>query len=91
MATLTSSDFTAIKHIIKRDPSAKAVLWGLGLTKSTWYALFQETEDWFVGGFGSTPTSSLKAAMETHAGTLTNVQAKEIAWVWMGWRYGGHV
>lgn len=31
MATLTASDFTEIKRMIKRDPAARAVVWDLGL------------------------------------------------------------
>lgn len=87
MATLNSTDYEQIRQKIKSDPVSNAAFRTWGLSKSTWYALFQAAETWFVTGFTSTPTTSFKAAVEAVTGTATNAQAKQVAFVWMGWRF----
>ena len=87
MATLTNDDFTEIKKIIRNDPTARSTFKVWGLSKAEYKAMFQAAEDWFVNGFDATPTSSFKAALEVEAGTMTNAQAKQVGFAWMGWRF----
>ena len=51
-------------------------------------ALFQAAEDWFVGGFNTTPSSSFKAALEGIAGLMTNAQARNVSVIWARWYAG---
>jgi hypothetical protein len=85
MAQLTDADYSQIKKIIKSNPTAHQILKDWGLDKTTWKALFQETEDWNVDGFTVTPTTSFKAALDAITAT-TNQQAKMIWSVWAEWQ-----
>ena len=87
MAILDNDDFHDIKKIIRRDATARAVFKAWGLDRPTWKILFQTVEDWFVNGFSTTPSNSFKAEVETVTGTATNAQAKQVGYVWMGWRH----
>lgn len=87
MATLDSSDFEAIRRHTREDPTALAVFKSWGLSKPIWYSLFQATEDWFINGFSVAPTTSFKATVEGITGACTNNQAKQVGYVWMGWRH----
>ena len=87
MAQLTSNDYKDIKNRIRRDPDTLSEFKTWGLEKSVWYSIFQAVEDWLVGGFNGVPVTSLKAAIETQSGPISAAQAKEVAFVWMGWRY----
>ena len=87
MAILEDSDFQDIKKRIRNDPVARAEFKAWPLSKQVWKDVFQAAEDWFVNGFTATPSSSFKAALEVEAGAMTNAQAKQIGFVWMGWRH----
>lgn len=86
MATLDNSDFTEIRRFILADETMRAVLLAWGLDKETWKAALQAIEDWFVNGFSSTPSSSLKAAIEVETGACTNAQANQLTRAWFRWR-----
>ena len=85
MAVLTNADFQQAKEWIRRNPTAKTELKAWGLSKAVFKAALQEIEDWQTNGFSTTPTESLKAAVETHTGAATNAQVKQLSNVW---RYG---
>lgn len=87
MATLTDGDFTEIRNIISSDPVLKAEFKAWNLAKDVWKAIFQASEDWFVNGFNTTPTTSFKAALDA-VSTTTGAQAKAIGKVWFAWRIG---
>ena len=87
MPILTDSDFRDIKKRIRKDPGARAEFGAWGLSKQAWKSVFQVVEDWFVSGFSTTPASSFKSALTAEVGVITNAQAKQIGFVWMGWRY----
>lgn len=87
MATLNSQDFKDIQQRIRSDPAARAEFKTWPLTKQQWYDLFQAAETWFVSAFTTTPTTSFKAALAVVYPSITNAQAKQIAFVWMGWRF----
>lgn len=92
MATLANGDFEAIKQKIKSDPVSNTVFKAWGLSKGQWKAVFQAAETWFVTGFTSTPTTSFKAALEAALGAgMTNAQAKQVGFVWMGWRFDKNI
>lgn len=87
MATLSDSDFQQIREIIGSNIEIKTVLKAWGLDKATWKAAFQASEDWFVNGFNSTPSTSYKAAIEVVTGATTVARAKHLALAWIKWRY----
>ena len=87
MAVLDNDDFTQIKKFIRNDPTARAEFKAWGLSKQEYKDMFQAAEDWFVNGFTATPSNSFKAALEVEAGAMTNAQAKQVGYAWMGWRF----
>jgi hypothetical protein len=90
MAILTNADYQQIKKLAKNDLTARAEFKAWGLSKQVWMDLFQAAEDWFVNGFTATPSNSFKDALEVEAGAMTNAQAKQVGYVWMGWRYANN-
>ena len=91
MATLDSADFTELRQIIHSNPSLRAVFKSWGLSKQDWYNLLQASENWFVNGFLNTPSTSYKAALAATVPSITNAQAKNIAKIWMQWRFSKDV
>ena len=87
MATLTDSDFTQIKHLVRNDSNAWTIFQTWSLSKATWKALFQAAETWFVSAFNTTPATSFKAALDAVVTTTAN-QAKWIGKIWFMWRIG---
>jgi hypothetical protein len=85
MAVLDNNDYTQIKRLIQSNPDAKAIFKVWGLDKQTWKDLFQAAEDWFVGAFTTTPTTSFQDALDAVA-TTTTAQAKWVGKVWFMWR-----
>lgn len=85
MAVLDNSDFTEIAQFIRNSPN-KAEFKAAGFSKADWKALFQAAEDWFVGAFNTTPTTSFKGALDAVV-TTTSGQAQAIGKVWMNWRF----
>lgn len=88
MATLTGADYQEIRQVINSDATIKAVFKAWGLSKQTWYAVYQAVEDWVVNGFATQPASSLKVAIDAVVGTSTNAQARKIVLTWIRWRFG---
>lgn len=88
MTVLDNSDFRTIKKLARQDAVARAEFRAWGLSKAMWKAALQAVEDWFTSGFSTTPSTSLKVAIEAQTGACTNAQAKQVAKVWSGWRYG---
>ena len=87
MAVLTNDDFTQIKKIIRNNPTARATFKAWGLSKAEYKAMFQAAETWFANGFNATPLTSFKMTLEAEAGIMTNAQAKQVGYAWMGWRF----
>ena len=87
MATLTDPDFQQIFRLIQQDAATKQTFKTWSLSKSTWRALFQASEDWFVGAFNTTPATSYKGALDAVT-TTTIAQAKAVGKIWFAWRIG---
>ena len=87
MAILGNDDYQQIKKFIRNDPTARAEFKAWPLDKQTWKDAFQAMEDWFVNSFTSTPTETWKTAIDAVTVPATNGQAKQLAYVWGGWRY----
>lgn len=88
MAQLDNEDFTKIKEIIHNEPALKEVFKAWNISKTVKHNLLQACEDWFVTGFNTTPTSSLKASFEVVlGGTTTNARAQAVATAWAKWRF----
>lgn len=87
MATLGTSDYEIIKQKIRANQAAWDVFRAWGLTKTQWYSAFQAAETWFVNAFNATPATSAKAAIEVITGACTNNQAKQLLYIWAGWRF----
>jgi len=94
MATLDNTDFTEIRDFIRYSPN-KQVFRDWGIEKPVWKLLFQAAEDWFIGAFNTTPTTSFKGALDAVMAAqlpealpaLTNPQAVAIGKTWMKWRF----
>lgn len=82
MATITDADFTQIRQIINNYPAAKAEMKLLNLDRTTWMATFQAIEDWFVNGFGSVPSVSLRGAIDVVTTATTSGQDQILGEVW---------
>lgn len=87
MAVLIDADYQWMKQWTHSRAATKAVLNAWGLTKSEYKAALQEVEDYITNGFSTTPTTSIKAAIEIHTGAATNAQAKQLLNVWLAWSY----
>ena len=86
MATLTDEDYRTIKEIARADDTAWTTFKTWGLSTPVFKSALQAAETWFVNGFSTAPSTSFKSAIEVETGTCSNAQAKQIGWVWMGWR-----
>lgn len=85
MAILTDANFKEIREIININPAIKAELKFWPLSKANWKLAFQASEDWFVNGFNTTPTTSYKSAITAITGAATNAQVKALASSWIKW------
>ena len=82
---LISDDFTAFKHALRSDPTAKAEMRTLSPAKQDWMDTMQGLEDWWVAN-----RVNAKAAMEAASGlTLTNTLAKKLGKVYFARRVLG--
>lgn len=86
MAILTNQDFTRIKNWIHTQPLIKAEFRTWTLTKAQFTGALQAVETWQVGGFNSTPTASLKAAIEMVTGATTVLRARYLVEAWVSWK-----
>ena len=50
MAILTNADFTAYKHFIREDQTAREEMRALSPSKGDWKLVMQAIEDWFTQG-----------------------------------------
>ena len=79
MAVLTNVDFTAYKHALRSDPSAKAEMQALSPSKAAWKAALQVLED----GYTSRRVA-IKAEIDAAMGvTISNTLAIKLEKVWM--------
>lgn len=86
MATFTNDDFTAMKHLARRDATLKAEMATAALSKQSWKDTLQALEDWWQA---PTQQTAIKATMDTAAGvTLSNVLAKKLGNVWQRHKSG---
>lgn len=82
---LTNADFTAYKHALRGDVTAKAEMRAAALSKAQWKAALQAIDDWY-----ESERAAVKAAIDTAAGvTLSNPLAKKLGRVWMQQKWGG--
>ncbi len=86
MATLTNSDFHSIKKITKRKPTFWMEFKSWGITKDEWQSALQAIEDWSIGGFNTTPSESLRSAIQGVTGAATVAQATALWVPWSEWK-----
>lgn len=77
MAVLAGSDYRELAKAARATGNYKEVA-AISLPKQVWMDAFQAAEDWLTSAFLTTPTLSMKAAIEVETGALTNAQAKAI-------------
>lgn len=86
MATLTSDDFTWIKNWVKNS-QYNDTLKTSGLSKTQFYDILQAIEDYSVGSYTTTPTETLRDAINTAASaTPTTAQNQAMWYAWAAWR-----
>lgn len=86
MASLTNEDFTWIKEWV-RSSQYKAVLKASGLSKQQFHDGLQAIEDYSVGSYASTPTESLRSAINTAIGTTPTTLQNQAMWFsWAAWK-----
>lgn len=84
MATIADSDFNWIKEFVKSNPVIYRELASWGIQRSVFKAAFQAVEDMMVSAFSTTPTSSIRATIESVTGATTTIRAQYIFAVWAG-------
>jgi len=85
MAVLDNDDFKEIAQYIRLS-DYNTEFKTAGFSKAEWKALFQAAEDWFVGAFNTTPSTSFKGALDAVI-TTTSAQAQAVGKAWMNWRF----
>ena len=86
MATLTSDNLRWMKRYIRRDSGMLRTLKDSGWARPDVEAALQAIEDWNTNGYNTVPTTTLKAEIEAHVGTVTVAQAKVLWYAWSAWR-----
>lgn len=86
MATLNDTDFTRIKEWVSSQPTIKTELKAWGLSRSIWQAAIQAIETYMVDGFGTRPSVSIRAAVESVTGATTSVRVQYIFVIWVSWK-----
>ena len=86
MATLTDADYTWIRDWVHNNRTIYTELSTWGLNKATWKAAFQAIENYMVSSFNTTPTTSIRAAIEAVTGITTTLQAQYLFVTWVSWK-----
>ena len=86
MATITDNDFTWIKNWVKSRPEIwnEFKIWGID--KSTFLSGFQACENYMINAFGTTPTTSVRTAIENAVGATTALRAQYVFITWVNWK-----
>lgn len=87
MATITDADFKQMRSWARSKTSYRRTWQLIGISTTAIKAVLQAVEDYSVGSYTTTPTETLKDAMETAAGqSLTVSQAKGLWYAWASWK-----
>lgn len=86
MATLTNDDYSWIVDWIRASQYRQGLKQS-GLSKTQLFGAIQAIETYSVGSYNSTPTGTLKAAINTATGTTTTLQQDQALWFsWAAWK-----
>lgn len=87
MAVIGNDDFRSIRNWVRSNSTYRSLFRNSGLTIAVLKSTLQAIEDYSVGSYTTTPTESLKSAIDTAAGTtMTTGQAQGLWYAWANWK-----
>lgn len=86
MATISDAGFTKIKEWVRGNKAIYNEFRTWGITKTTLKSALQAVENYMISAFSTTPTTSVRSAIEAVTGATTPTRAQYVFVVWAQWK-----